>query len=111
MVKVWIVIHGLNMRFALPSPRHLQNPLVRILASVVALAVLATVVIFGALAMAILVVGGLLWYAWFRWRVYRARKQPGGRKPDPHGSDQHGSDPDVIEGEYVVIDEHPHTRD
>ncbi len=93
------------MRFVLPPSRQTQNPLVRIAAAVVAVACLGVLIPLGALALAVLLAGGLICYAWFRWRVYRMRRQAAKNKPDAENSD-------VIEGEYVVVHEHrEHTHD
>lgn len=84
----------------------MQNPLVRILAGVVGLALLGLFIIFGLFAVAILVAVGLFWYAWLRWKIYRARKR-GDFDTDP----QPPTDPDVIEGEYEIIHERRHDAD
>ncbi len=83
------------MRFDLPSPRHTPNPLARIAAAVVALLLLGAFFVFGLLALAILLVGGVVWLIWFRWRLYRLRKRAAAGEADSG----------VIEGEYKVIRE------
>lgn len=87
------------MRFVMPSPRHPQSLLTRIVGTFIALACLGALIVFGALALAILLVGGIVWLVWFRWRLYRLRKQTAAPDPDDDR-------PGVIEGEYVVIHEH-----
>lgn len=88
------------MRFVLPPSRQPQSLLVRIATTTIAVICLGALIVFGALALAILLLGGIAWLLWFRWRLYRLRKQTG--EADSTAQDQ----TDVIEGEYVVIREH-----
>jgi len=91
------------MRFDLPSPRSSQPLLVRIAAGIVAVAFLAALVVFGLFALAILAVLAIGWLIWFRWRLHKLRKQAGSGAGGP-GTATHG--PDVIDGEFEVVDEH-----
>ncbi len=84
------------MRFDLPPVRRPQSPLARVLAAVVALIVLGLSIVLGTIALGVLVVGGLVWLVWFRWKLHRLRKQAAQRTTDGDG---------VIEGEYVVVHE------
>ncbi|HET8553768.1 MAG TPA: hypothetical protein VFL78_03000 [Rhodanobacteraceae bacterium] len=87
------------MRFVMPPFRQPQSLLTRIVTPVIALLCLSALIVFGALALAILLVGGVVWLIWFRWRLYRLRKQTEANDLD----ENHAG---VIEGEYVVIHEH-----
>lgn len=91
------------MRFDLPSPRSSQPLLVRIAAGIVGVAFLAALVVFGLFALAILAVLAIGWLIWFRWRLYKLRKQAGA---SGGGSDTATHRPDVIDGEFEVVDEH-----
>lgn len=73
----------LHAAFAPRKPRH---PLLRVLFGLVGLVLLALLLIFGVFVGAAMLAGGL---------VYRLWKQRGQR---PH------SDPQVVEGEYRVVD-------
>lgn len=84
------------MRFDLPPVRRPQSPLARVLTAVVALIVLGLSIVLGTIALGVLVVGGLIWLVWFRWKLHRLRKQATQRAADGDG---------VIEGEYVVVHE------
>ncbi|HET6586750.1 MAG TPA: hypothetical protein VFJ01_02440 [Oleiagrimonas sp.] len=86
------------MRFVMASSRHPPSLLTRIAGTLVALVCLGAVVVFGLLALAILLVGGAVWLVWFRWRLHRLRKQA----EAPDLDEDHSG---VIEGEYVVIHE------
>lgn len=85
------------MRFDLPPARRPQSPLTRILAGVVALIVLGASIVLGTIALAVLLVGGIAWLIWFRWKLHRLRKQAANRAES--------TEPGVIEGEYVVVHE------
>lgn len=90
------------MRFVLPPARQPQSLLVRITAGVVAVICLGVLLAIGAVALAILVVGGIVFAIWFRWRLHRLRKQAAEQADaPPAGGDRRG----VIEGDYVVIRE------
>ncbi len=89
------------MRFVLPPARQPQSLLVRIAAGVVAVVCLGVLLAIGAVALAVLAVGGIVFAIWFRWRLHRLRKQAAERADDSATHDRTG----VIEGEYVVIRE------
>lgn len=85
------------MRFVPPPVRRPQSLLARVLAAVAAVIVLGASIVLGAIALGILLVGGIAWLIWFRWKLHRLRKQSGEHAvPAPDG---------VIEGEYVVVHE------
>lgn len=73
----------------------------RALGSVVALAGLVMLAIFGTLALAILAVGGFAWFLWFRWRLHRLRRHTGNRPADAMAA----NGDDVIEGDYIILNE------
>lgn len=79
--------------------RRPQSPLARILTAVGALIVLGISILLGAFALAILLVGGVAWLIWFRWKLHRLRKHAAADAPPTPGA---GND-QVIEGEYVVV--------
>lgn len=89
------------MRLELPATRS-PSLLVRIAASIGALIVLGVLVVFGMFALAILAVLGLAWLVWFRWKLHKVRRAAN----DGAAADSNrNTDPDVIEGEYVVVHE------
>ncbi len=91
------------MRLILPSPYHSHSVLGRVVATVLGIVTLIGLAVAGVLALAILVVGGLAWFVWFRWRVHRLAKRAAAQGSVP-GSAQRDNG-DVIEGEYVVVHE------
>jgi hypothetical protein len=76
------------MRFVMPPLRH-RHPLVRLLSAVLGLAVLGALLVFGLLALAVFAVVGGIWLLVHQWR--HARMAPAPRNPD------------VLEGEFVVV--------
>ncbi|KGI77126.1 hypothetical protein [Oleiagrimonas soli] len=84
--------------FILQRPRH---PLARAALALLGLAVFGALLVFGLIALAVLVaVGGILMLV----RAWRGRhaSNTGARGAAPN------ADPDVLEGEYVVIHERRH---
>lgn len=85
------------MRFVFPPIRRSRNPLVRALSLVLGLAVVGVLLVFGVVVLGVLMAGGLVFLAVRQWRlsrggVTRAAAQPAAPK-----------DPNVLEGEFVVI--------
>jgi fatty acid desaturase len=86
--------------FILQRPRH---PLARLALALLGLAVFGALLVFGLIALAVLVaVGGVLMLV----RAWRGRHADGNAPED--GS--RPADPEVLEGEYVVIRESRHVR-
>jgi hypothetical protein len=77
------------MRFVLPPLRH-RHPLVRLLSAVLGLAVLGALLVFGLLALAVFAVVGGVWLVTRQWSQARAART-------------RGHDPQVLEGEFVVV--------
>jgi hypothetical protein len=82
------------MRFVLPPLRH-RHPLVRLLSAVIGLAVLGALLVFGLLTLAVFAVGGGIWLLVHQWRRAHATHAPRGPTV--------ARDPDVLEGEFVVV--------
>ncbi|MGF6710501.1 hypothetical protein QFZ41_001465 [Luteibacter sp. W1I16] len=83
------------MRFIFPPVRRSRNPLVRALSLVLGLAVVGVLLVFGVVVLGVLMVGGLVFLAVRQWKLAQGRV-PASR-PSP------AKDPDVLEGEFVVI--------
>jgi hypothetical protein len=80
--------------FVLQPPRH---PLARLALALLGLAVFAALLVFGLIALAVMIgVGAVLMLV----RAWRNRHASGPPSADPPGEDG------VIEGEYVIIHEH-----
>ena len=84
------------MRLVFPPIRRSRNPLVRALSLVLGLAVVGVLAVFGVVVLGVLFAGGLVFLAVRQWKLSRARMAGGGARPAP-------KDPDVLEGEFVVI--------
>lgn len=82
------------MRFTLPSPRRSRHPLVRALSLLVGVALVGVLLVFGLVVAGVLTVGGALWLLWRQWKRSRVAV-PGAAK--------RARQPEVLEGEYVVI--------
>jgi len=82
------------MRFSLPMPRRSRHPLVRALSLLVGLAVVGILMVFGLVVAGVLLVGGTLVFALRQWSRKRGAVSPA--SPRAH-------QPQVIEGEYVVL--------
>ena len=97
------------MRFVLPPVRRPRHPLARILMAALGLAVLGVFMVFGLIALAVLVSVGAIMLLVRQWKIARAqRHRPRGAKPGSRQADAG----QVLEGEYVVIREsrHAHTH-
>jgi uncharacterized protein (DUF58 family) len=86
------------MRFPLPPMRHPRHPLVRALSLLIGLAVIGVLLVFGLVVAGVLLVGGVVLLAIRRW------KQNSPRVSTQRAS---GHQPEVLEGEFVVV---PHNR-
>jgi hypothetical protein len=83
------------MRFVLPPARRPRNPLMRLLSLVLGLAVIGVLLVFGVVVLGVLVVGGGLLLAWRQWKLSRAGATPVAGNVT--------RDPNVLEGEFVVL--------
>lgn len=82
------------MRFSLPMPRRSRHPLVRALSLLVGLAVVGILLVFGLVVASVLLVGGALVFALRQWSRKRSAVSPVGTRSHK---------PEVIEGEFVVL--------
>lgn len=89
------------MRFTLPSPRRSRHPLVRALSLLVGVALVALLLVFGLVVAGVLLVGGGLLLALRHWT---RKSNASGRAP--RGANVH--QPEVLEGEFVVLHETHH---
>ncbi|UPG95086.1 hypothetical protein [Luteibacter aegosomatissinici] len=88
------------MRFVFPPIRRSRNPLVRALSLMAGLAVLGVLLVFGVVVIGVLVAGGLVFLAVRQWKLAAARAN-GTAAPQPAAA--RPKDPEVLEGEFVVI--------
>jgi hypothetical protein len=92
------------MRFVFPPIRRSRNPLIRALSLVAGLALLGVLLVFGVVVLGVLVAGGLVFLAVRQWKLARAGLT-GSARPS---ASRKAKDPNVLEGEYVVIrQDHP----
>ncbi|MGH8158731.1 MAG: hypothetical protein ACREPQ_11475 [Rhodanobacter sp.] len=83
------------MHFAMPSPRRSRHPLVRALSLLLGVAVVGVLLVFGLVVAGVLLVGGALLLGWRQWKH--------GRGPASPAAARTTHQPDVLEGEFVVI--------
>ncbi|OOG45492.1 hypothetical protein [Rhodanobacter sp. C01] len=84
------------MYFSMPSMRRSRHPLLRALSLLVGIALIGVLLVFGLVVAGVLLVGGGLLLAWRQWKH--------GRKLAAQPAATHGQhQPDVLEGEFVVI--------
>jgi hypothetical protein len=88
------------MRFVFPPIRRSRNPLVRALSLVAGLAVLGVLLVFGVVVIGVLIAGGLVFLAVRQWKLATARANG---TAAPQQAAARPKDPDVLEGEFVVI--------
>jgi hypothetical protein len=88
------------MRFSLPMPRRSRHPLVRALSLLVGLAVVGVLMVFGLVVAGVLLVGGAVVFALRQWSRKRAVVSPVGSRRTHQ--------PEVIEGEFVVLHQNRH---
>jgi hypothetical protein len=86
------------MRLNFQPVRRPRHPLMRALSVVVGLAVVGVLMVFGLVVLSVLLVGGGLLLAWRQWKL--------SRHPQPVTRAAHS--PDVLEGEFVVIERGQH---
>lgn len=87
------------MRFVLPPIRRSRNPLVRALSVVAGLAVLGVLLVFGVVVLGVLLAGGLVFLAVRQWKLARGVTRPAAQPAAARAT----HDPNVLEGEFVVI--------
>lgn len=87
------------MRFSLPMPRRSRHPLVRALSLLVGLAVVGVLMVFGLVVAGVLLVGGAVVFALRQWSRKRGAVSPVGAR---------AHQPEVIEGEFVVLQQTRH---
>ncbi|QDE38242.1 hypothetical protein FIV34_02995 [Luteibacter pinisoli] len=88
------------MRFVFPPLRRSRNPVARALSLVAGLAVLGVLLVFGVVVIGVLIAGGVVFLAVRQWQLAAARRN-GTVSPQPAAA--RPKDPDVLEGEFVVI--------
>jgi amino acid transporter len=89
------------MRFVLPPIRRSRNPLVRVLSLIVGLAIVGFLMVFGLVVLSVLVIGGGALLAWRQWSRSRS---PSVAAPAARAT----HDPNVLEGEFVVLNQGRH---
>jgi threonine/homoserine/homoserine lactone efflux protein len=85
------------MRIVLPLMHRRRHPLAQAFSLVLGLFVFGLLMVFGLMVAGVLLVGGAVWLVWRQWKLTRAAAKPSStpsRKP---------RQPEVLEGEYVVI--------
>jgi threonine/homoserine/homoserine lactone efflux protein len=82
------------MRVVLPLLHRRRHPLAQALSVVLGLIVIGVLMVFGLVVAGVLTVGGALWLVWRQWKR--------GRTAMP-GAARQTRQPEVLEGEYVVI--------
>jgi len=85
------------MHFSLPSMRRSRHPLARALSLLLGMALIGLLLVFGLVVAGVLMVGGVVLLAWRYWT--------NGRKLAP-GAAPRGRQPEVLEGEFVVLHHH-----
>jgi threonine/homoserine/homoserine lactone efflux protein len=83
------------MRIVLPLMHRRRHPLAQIFSLVLGLLVLGVLMVFGLVVAGVLMVGGAVWLIWRQWKHARGSVAPAASQK-PH-------QPEVLEGEYVVI--------
>lgn len=94
------------MRFVLPPVRRPRHPLARVLLAVLGLAVLGVFMVFGLIALAVLVCVGATMLLVHQWKLARARR----RGPAPEARTARHDHGQILEGEYVVVRESRHVH-
>lgn len=83
------------MHVSMPSLRRSRHPLVRALSLLIGVALIGVLLVFGLMVAGVLLVGGTLLLGWRQWKQ--------GRKPAKPAVARAAHQPDVLEGEFVVI--------
>ncbi|HUH55627.1 MAG TPA: hypothetical protein VLZ32_07820 [Rhodanobacter sp.] len=86
------------MRFSLPSMRRSRHPLARALSLLLGMALVGLLLVFGLVVAGVLMVGGMVLLAWRYWT--------NGRKLTSPGAAARARQPEVLEGEFVVLHHH-----
>jgi protein-S-isoprenylcysteine O-methyltransferase Ste14 len=85
------------MRIVLPLMHRRRHPLAQALSLVLGLVVIGVLMVFGLVVAGVLMVGGALWLAWRQWKQHARVGKPAAAQ---------ARDPEILEGEYVVIRQH-----
>jgi threonine/homoserine/homoserine lactone efflux protein len=83
------------MRVVLPLLHRRRHPLAQALSVVLGLIVVGVLMVFGLVVAGVLTVGGALWLLWRQWKRSRVAV--------PGAATRRARQPEVLEGEYVVI--------
>lgn len=86
------------MRFTLPTMRRPRNPILRVLSVLVGVAVIGVFLVFGLVVFGVLLVGGIVLLALRRWKLGGAPVNAAAAAARPAHA------PEVLEGEFVVIE-------
>ena len=84
------------MRFSLHSMRRPRHPLARLLSLLLGAAVLGVLLVFGLVVAGVLLVGGVVLLAVRQWKQVGTPAKPAAGSDPSH-------QPDVLEGEFVVV--------
>ena len=87
------------MRIAFPLMHRRRHPLAQALSLVLGLIVIGVLMVFGLVVAGVLMVGGAMWLVWRQWKQHVRVAKPTAAGNTPH-------EPEVLEGEYVVIRHH-----
>jgi protein-S-isoprenylcysteine O-methyltransferase Ste14 len=77
-----------------------RHPLAQALSLVLGLVVIGVLMVFGLVMAGVLMVGGALWLVWRQWKQHARVAKP------TASATSKARDPEVLEGEYVVIRHH-----
>lgn len=87
------------MRFVFPPVRRSRNPLVRALTLLAGLAVVGVLLVFGVVVLGVLFVGAMVVLALRQWKLAHGRVT----RADDAPAARPAQDPNVLEGEFVVL--------
>ena len=91
------------MRFFAYAPRRPRHPLARALSVIIGLAVVGILMVFGLVMAGVLLVGGVLLLAIRQWKTGSLAGPAAGQVQPPRARPA-----DVLEGEFVVLNQHQH---
>jgi len=91
------------MRFVFAPLRRPRNPLLRALSLVAGLAVVGVLLVFGVVVLGVLVAGGLVVLALRQWKLARGITPAAQPSAAPSSASRKAHEPNVLEGEFVVI--------
>lgn len=86
------------MRVFMPSISRSRHPLVQALSLLLGMALIGVLLVFGLVVAGVLLVGGALLMAWRQWKHGRVFAKPSAGRA--------AHQPDVLEGEFVVVNQH-----